>query len=264
MRARGVGCTIPRMPVTRLPIASDGTTHVERIRAASHGSDWGVVHEAKEWRCVLPGSGQVQWRGGDERIYVDALTAFRLAPGDTYQLLHEGERDHHVVFSAAGQVTGDESRAWLLQPRELFAIQRALAALRRGDAQDVRHAAATARAALARAFPLQAGTPIPALLRARQLVAAANDSHANAEEVAEEARCSPFHLARLFRRSLGTSLHQYRLHLRLAGALQRLASGSPNLADLAFECGFSSQSHFGDAFRRAVGCTPGEARIALR
>ena len=61
--------------------------------------------------------------------------------------------------------------------------------------------------------------------------------HLDVQQVAEEARCSPFHLAHLFRRHLGTSPHQYRLHLRIADALQRLEDTGTRLADLAFELG---------------------------
>lgn len=252
------------MPIVRKLLASDGMLHVERISAAPHGADWGPVHEAREWRCVLPGEGQVHWRSGHERVYVDALTAFRLDPGDAYQLQHDRPRDHHVLCSRTGDVGAPGQRAWLLQPRELFALRRALARLRRGDAQDVGGAAAIARAALGRAHALGVDQAPAAVLRARHRVASASQEDLSVEELAEEARCSPSSLARLFRERLGTSPHRYRLHLRIALALQRLEDAGVDLADLAFELGFSSQSHFGEAFRRAVGCSPGQARAALR
>lgn len=252
------------MPIVRKLLASDGTTAVERISAAPHRDGWGVVHEAREWRCILPGQGQVHWRSREEQVYVDALTAFRLSPGDAYQLRHDVARDHHVVCGRTDRVATPGQRAWLLRPRELFAVRRALARLRRGDTADVTGVGATARGALDRAFTLRADPPSPAVLRARHRVASASHEQLSLEELAEEARCSPFHLARLFRDALGTSPHQYRLHLRIATALQRLEDTGVGLADLAFELGFSSQSHFGEAFRQAVGCSPGQARLALR
>lgn len=252
------------MPIVRKLLASDGATYVERISAAPHRGDWGAVHEASEWRCVLPGQGQVHWRSGEEQVFVDALTAFRLSPGDAYQLRHDVARDHHVLCGRATRVTGSGQRAWLLRPRELFAVRRALARLRRGDEEDVTTVGAIARKALDAAFMLRSDRTSPAVLRARQRVAAASNEQLSVEELAEEARCSPFHLARLFRESVGTSPHQYRLHLRIATALQRLEDAGAGLADLAFDLGFSSQSHFGEAFRQAVGCSPGQARLALR
>lgn len=252
------------MPVTRKLLASDGTTYLERVSAASPGADWTQVHTATDWRCVLPGQGQVDWRNGHEAVYVDALTAFRLDPGDAYQLQHRSDRLHNVVCSSTLQVAAISHRAWLLHPRALFELRKTLAQLRRGDTGDVTHAGATVRSVLAPAFPLQPVQDSGALLRARRCIASASQRPMKLEELAEEARCSPFHLARLFRRHLGLSPHQYRLHLRLADALVRLEDAGTKLADLAFELGFSSQSHFGDVFRQAVGCTPGQARLALR
>lgn len=252
------------MPIVRKLLASDGATYVERISAGSHGADWGPVHEAHEWRWVLPGQGPVHWRSRDEQVYVDALTAFRLGPGDAYQLQHDRARDHHVLCGRGASATASGQRAWLLHPRDLFAVRRSLAQLRRGDAEHVAGTGAVAATALGRAFALRADRASPVVLRARERVAAASQEQLSVEELAEEARCSPFHLARLFRQDLGTSPHQYRLHLRLALALQRLEDASAGLADLAFDLGFSSQSHFGEAFRQAVGCSPGQARLALR
>lgn len=252
------------MPVTRKLLASNGTTHLEQVSAASPGADWTQVHMATDWRCVLPGQGQVHWRKGHEWVYVDALTAFRLDPGDAYQLRHRCDRLHHVVCSGTLQVAAPGHRAWLLAPRALFELRTTLARLRRGEMDDVAHAGATVRSVLAPAFPLRPVQDSRPLLRARRCVASASHQPMKLEELAEEARCSPFHLARLFRRHLGISPLQYRMHLRLADALVRLEDAGTKLADLAFELGFSSQSHFGDVFRQAVGCTPGQARVALR
>ena len=82
-------------------------------------------------------------------------------------------------------------------------------------------------------------------------------------DVADAACCSPFHLARSFRRHTGLSLHGYRQRLRLALALQRLEEGECDLAALAHELGYSSQSHLGSAFLRELGVTPAQARRAL-
>jgi transcriptional regulator GlxA family with amidase domain len=48
--------------------------------------------------------------------------------------------------------------------------------------------------------------------------------------------------------------------MRLMRALERLDECRGALADLALEVGFSSQSHFTDAFRGAFGVAPGSAR----
>lgn len=83
-------------------------------------------------------------------------------------------------------------------------------------------------------------------------------------ELAALAGCSPFHLCRSFREGTGQSLRQFRLQLRLANALGRLADGETNLAALACDLGFSSHSHMTEAFRRALGRSPHELREELR
>ncbi len=75
--------------------------------------------------------------------------------------------------------------------------------------------------------------------------------------------CSPFHLARQFRASTGTSISAYLLRLRLALALQRLAEGEADLAALAADLGFASHSHFGARFRSVFGVPPSSVRDSL-
>lgn len=251
------------MPVSRQLVASGGDARVERVSAASAGHDWGPVHTAQGWRLVLPGQGQVDWRNDRERVFVDALTAFRLDAGESYQLRHEHAREHMVLCSGTQQAAVATARAWLLHPRDLLCLRAAFARLRRGDLA-VEAAALAARRALERAFPLRDAEPPAALLRARQCLASHVHERMHVEELAAQARCSPFHLSRLSRQHLGIPPHQYRLHLRLALAIRQLEDRHADLADIAFGLGFSTQSHFGEVFRRAVGCTPGEARIALR
>jgi AraC-like DNA-binding protein len=80
------------------------------------------------------------------------------------------------------------------------------------------------------------------------------------DAIARAVHSSPYHLARVFRRRSGLSIHQYRHRLRLREALQRLAEGSTDLSGLALELGFSSHSHLTDSFRQAFGVPPSEYR----
>jgi AraC family transcriptional regulator len=79
-------------------------------------------------------------------------------------------------------------------------------------------------------------------------------------EIARAVNCSPFHLARIFRATVGSSIHQYRLRLRLALALEQLEDGPASLTDLALDLGFSSHSHFTAAFQRSFGTSPSAFR----
>ena len=87
--------------------------------------------------------------------------------------------------------------------------------------------------------------------------------NASLDDVGRAVHVSPFHLARLFRRESGLTIHQYRHRLRLRAALTRIADGATNLSSLALELGFSSHSHLTDAFRVAFGMPPGECRKSL-
>jgi AraC family transcriptional regulator len=61
-----------------------------------------------------------------------------------------------------------------------------------------------------------------------------------------------------FRNSTGFTPHQYVLHRRIELAKLHLRNGNAkvDLAELAVELGFSSQSHFTRAFRVSTGTTP--------
>ncbi len=80
------------------------------------------------------------------------------------------------------------------------------------------------------------------------------------DDVARAAHASPFHLARIFQQQTGVPVHRYLTRLRLRASLERLAGGAGDLTRLAFELGFSSHSHFTDAFRREFGRAPSEVR----
>lgn len=80
------------------------------------------------------------------------------------------------------------------------------------------------------------------------------------DALATEVGCSAFHLCRLFKRHTGLSIHRYLNRLRLRVALTSIAESDARLADLADDLGYSSHSHFTDAFRREFGVTPTAAR----
>jgi AraC family transcriptional regulator len=70
------------------------------------------------------------------------------------------------------------------------------------------------------------------------------------------ARISPFHFARLFRATVGLSPHQFVLRLRLQRAARLITAGQLTLAQIAVECGFHDQPHFTRAFHRVFRMTP--------
>lgn len=127
-----------------------------------------------------------------------------------------------------------------------------------GDAIDAllveEHALAIVDHVLGNALPRR-GRPAHARLAedAKELLATSLTLH----ELAAQLNVSPFHLARVFRRETGYSLHEYRRQLRLRLALGELPARG-RLTTLALELGFASHSHFTHAFRSEFGITPHE------
>ena len=79
-------------------------------------------------------------------------------------------------------------------------------------------------------------------------------------DVGEEVGLSVFHLCRLFKRRMGTTIHRYLTRLRLRTALEMLGTPGVDLTRVALALGFSSHSHFTDCFRREYGITPSRFR----
>ena len=77
------------------------------------------------------------------------------------------------------------------------------------------------------------------------------------DEVGREVGCSPFHLSRTFSREMGMSIPQYLRKLRMERAAELLQSGKYNVTEAALEVGYSSLSHFSQAFCQTMGCCPG-------
>jgi AraC family transcriptional regulator len=82
----------------------------------------------------------------------------------------------------------------------------------------------------------------------------------NLGDIASEAAVSPSQLCRAFRRFRGKSIGDYILGLRIQRVCRRLAETSMPLRDVAAEAGFADQSHMTNAFRRAIGSSPGSYR----
>jgi AraC-like DNA-binding protein len=68
-------------------------------------------------------------------------------------------------------------------------------------------------------------------------------------EIARACKVSPFHASRAFRAVVGETIHRHLTRVRLRVALLELAHGGGRLTEVALRAGFSSHSHFTDAFR---------------
>lgn len=77
------------------------------------------------------------------------------------------------------------------------------------------------------------------------------------EEIGRAVGCSPFHLSRTFSASTGLTIPQYLRQLRMEKSAELLRSGKFNVTEAAMEVGYSSLSHFSQAFHETFGCCPG-------
>ena len=82
-------------------------------------------------------------------------------------------------------------------------------------------------------------------------------------ELAHVAGMSSFHFAREFKRTTGTTPHQYLIKFRIERAKALLAKRDLPLIEVGLRSGFSHQSHFTRLFRRITGTTPHSYRAQL-
>lgn len=73
---------------------------------------------------------------------------------------------------------------------------------------------------------------------------------------------SPFHFARAFKQSTGTTPHRYVLDRRLERARDLLATGNLTVAETAYACGFADHAHLSRVFRQHFGVAPSAVAAA--
>jgi AraC-like DNA-binding protein len=82
------------------------------------------------------------------------------------------------------------------------------------------------------------------------------DFELDAEKIADSINTHPKYLISLFKRKYGMSLNDFILFLRVSEAQKMLLHTNRKVADIAFDCGFSTLSSFYSAFRKIVGEKP--------
>lgn len=99
---------------------------------------------------------------------------------------------------------------------------------------------------------------------AREVIAKHYREALSLSVIASQVGCSPFYLARQFKRCMGMSLHQALIAWRLRVGLERVLDQPEQLASIALDLGFASHSHFTDAFKASYGVSPSGMRMPRR
>lgn len=83
------------------------------------------------------------------------------------------------------------------------------------------------------------------------------------DELARDVGLSPSHFYSLFRKTLGTTPHQFVLSCRIQHAKSLLAQSGNSILDVALASGFRTHQHFSRIFHRLVGVPPSVYRSQL-
>jgi AraC family transcriptional regulator len=82
-------------------------------------------------------------------------------------------------------------------------------------------------------------------------------------ELANLVQMSPYYFSRLFKQSIGVTVHQYVIQCRIEKAKQLLKTQDLSLTYISQQVGFHDQSHFSKTFCKIVGLTPKKYRDRL-
>lgn len=81
-----------------------------------------------------------------------------------------------------------------------------------------------------------------------------------AQSIADLCSISVSYLHKLFKESFGITVGEYLTACRITAARDLLTNTNQSLNEIAFNCGFSSQSYFSDCFKRKTGLSPKKFR----
>lgn len=127
----------------------------------------------------------------------------------------------------------------------------------------VRHYCGLPPRGLRRLNPWRGGLEPQALVRVCDYIHANLAGDLRLEVLAAVANLSPYHFARLFRRTTGLAVHQYVIRERVEAAKGLLRAGEGSVSAVAVQVGFSDHSHLARHFRRFVGVSPARFRARL-
>ena len=106
----------------------------------------------------------------------------------------------------------------------------------------------------------RSGLPPARLRRVLEFIDAHLANDLSLSELSEVSGLNPHHFAHAFKASTGMPPHRYIIEKRISKAQELLQDGRQSIAEVAFACGFASQSHLTQHFHRIVRTTPAKFR----
>jgi AraC family transcriptional regulator len=220
-------------------------------------------------QLVVPRRGAFAWNVGTRTMLAEPNTVLLFHPAYAHRVTHpiDGGDDCtsiHLAPELSVDALGRAASApryWILDGPSQRTIHLAMHAMRdHPDALAREEAAMTVLRLVADAPEPRTERHAPAVDALRERLAADPSERSSLHELSRGTGLSPYELARQFRARTGSSIHQYRLRLRLLLALARVRDGACDITALAYDLGFSSHAHFTSAFRSAFGKSPREMR----
>lgn len=102
-----------------------------------------------------------------------------------------------------------------------------------------------------------------ALLEVERMIRETPAEPMDLKTLAAKANLSPVYFHRIFTEYFGKTPSQYILDCRIAAAKLKLVTQDGSMAQIAAECGFSSQAYFNCKFKSQVGQTPLQYRKSM-
>lgn len=234
-----------------------------QLELLAPAADWSPAYEVDSPRLLIPEEAQVELDLGDRRVHADPLLGVWLLPGQPYRVRQPLRHQHSSLLVMGGALPRRRAGPLRLDAAWRLRLQ-ALGGSAQADMQQVEAALAAGPAGTGmQKPPLATESTHAAVERARAFLAARFAENDSLAAIGQAAACSPYQLARLFRRHTGRSLHGHRTALRLAEALRRLEQGEAHLGRLAADLGFASHSHFSAVCRAVLGRSPAAMRTIL-
>ncbi|NMO20448.1 helix-turn-helix transcriptional regulator [Pyxidicoccus fallax] len=249
-------------------VFSDQDLQLARVTCDGHDGPRLQEECAEGERLVLALHGRFQFRDARTRAVVGPGVGLRMRPRQPCEISHP-----HGGGDACLSVRGPWVRQWMDPDAATFSVsaeaymhlQAVLARVARREPVERVQVEEALCLTVAPAEPsLREHTPNA---REREIAGAIAhelalrfDERVTVEALARNVGVSAFHACRVFRRVMGTSIHQHQQEVRLRHALALVLDTRLPLAEVALEAGFANQGHLGNAFMRRYGRTPGATR----